>query len=87
MIETVKRYLGKDRADKISNYALAKEALKLKVTVTRLFKDNFCAVDINSSSKIEPAKNSNQQLVKSYYRIVYMKVNTLQCNINKNIGF
>lgn len=39
IIETVKRLLGKDRADKISDYALAKESIKLKVTATRLFKD------------------------------------------------
>jgi len=39
IIETVKRYLGKDSADKISDYALAKEALNLKFTATRLFKD------------------------------------------------
>jgi len=39
IIETIKRHLGKDRADKISDYALAKESLKLKVTATRLFKD------------------------------------------------
>ncbi|MBN4049712.1 YitT family protein [Bacteroidales bacterium AH-315-N07] len=39
MIETIKGYLGKDRADKISDYAIAKQSLKQKVTVTRLFKD------------------------------------------------
>jgi len=39
IIETTKRHLGKDRADKISNYVIAKQSIKLKVTATRLFKD------------------------------------------------
>ncbi|PCJ87305.1 MAG: hypothetical protein COA57_05085 [Flavobacteriales bacterium] len=37
--KTVKRHLGKDRADKISDYAIAKQALNLRVTAIRLFKD------------------------------------------------
>jgi len=37
--ETIKRYLGKDRSDKISAYAIARQSLKLRVTATRLFKD------------------------------------------------
>ncbi len=39
IIETTKRHLGKDRADKISNYVIAKQSIKLKVTAARLFKD------------------------------------------------
>ena len=39
IIETTKRHLGKDRADKISNYVIAKQSINLKVTATRLFKD------------------------------------------------
>ncbi len=39
IIEKVKRHLGKDRADKISDYAIAKQYLNLKVTATRLLKD------------------------------------------------
>ncbi len=39
IIENIKRYLGKDRAEKISNYAIAKESIKLKYTATRLVKD------------------------------------------------
>lgn len=50
IIETVKRYLGKDRAEKISNYAIAKQSLKLKITATRLFKDiGFISLGILSA--------------------------------------
>jgi len=37
--KTVKQLFGKDRADKISNYITAKQALNLKVTAMHLFKD------------------------------------------------
>jgi len=37
--QTIRRHLGKGRADKISDYAIARQSLKLKVTATRLFKD------------------------------------------------
>lgn len=50
IIETVKRYLGKDRAEKISNYAIAKQDLKLKITAIRLFKDiGFISLGILSA--------------------------------------
>ncbi len=39
IVNTIKKHLGKGRAEKISNYAIAKHAKKLKVTVKRLFKD------------------------------------------------
>ena len=39
LVETVSGYLGKDRADKISDYAIARQSLNLRVTATRLFKD------------------------------------------------
>ena len=40
-IEKVRGLLGRDRAEKISNYTIAKSTSKLKVTATRLFKDIF----------------------------------------------
>ena len=39
IIKSVKRHLGKESVDKISPYAIAKQALKLKLTATRLLKD------------------------------------------------
>lgn len=39
IVQTIKKHLGKDRADKISNYAIAKHSMKLKVTLMRLLKD------------------------------------------------
>jgi len=39
IVETFKRYFGKDRTDKLSDYVLAKQFLNLKVTIIRLFKD------------------------------------------------
>jgi len=41
LIEKVKRHLGKDRADKISDYVIAKQSLKLKVSAIGLLKDIF----------------------------------------------
>jgi len=37
--QTIRRHLGKGRADKISDYAIARQSLKLRVTATRLLKD------------------------------------------------
>lgn len=39
VVETIKKHLGKGRAEKISNYAIAKQSMKLKVTMMRLLKD------------------------------------------------
>lgn len=39
IVETIKKHLGKSRAEKISNYAIAKQSMKLKVTMMRLLKD------------------------------------------------
>lgn len=39
IIDTIKKHLGKDRADKISDYAIAKHSMKLKVTANRFLWD------------------------------------------------
>jgi len=39
LLGNIKRHLGKDRANKISDYSIAKQAIKLQVTAKRLLKD------------------------------------------------
>jgi len=39
ILDTIKRHLGEDRAVKISDYAIAKQAIKIQVTALRLLKD------------------------------------------------
>jgi len=50
LLGNIKRHLGKDRAEKISDYSIAKQAIKLQVTAKRLLKDViFISVGILSA--------------------------------------
>lgn len=50
LLKNVKRHLGKDRAEKVSAYSIAKEAIKLHVTVQHFLKDVvFISVGILSA--------------------------------------
>jgi uncharacterized membrane-anchored protein YitT (DUF2179 family) len=39
ILQTFKRHLGKERVEQVSDYVIAKESLKIKVTATHLIKD------------------------------------------------